>query len=1295
QVLQALQNSAGDSLEGCILECPAGLQALVEVLRDPREEVRNEVVVFLGHLTSSNLEVKKFVAFQEGFERLFDIMSSEGMLEGGSVIVKDCLLVCTNLLTGSSLTKALFCQSNCLKRFHQLIDVRAPEGEHQTPDAVPDPAMEPVEPVEPVEGQGDQGGVQPLAPAEASFMSKTRTDIACQALDLLLLLLGRDDESDAKRGERQSVVAAAEQGLLSEMLAHVAFSRAEAFSYAPVACRERAMRVVGALVQEHPTNQYNVGELLIQDVGLDSVGLATLVMKGALGETEVDPSIGEAFQWVLGCLFHGNELVCTQVVSHVVAPPPPPLELEDIEAWVPPVPPGKVLLDSLEASAKVVFDGGGFDGGAAGTAGQDGSGRRGSAAVHAADVMSRGCKIMAMLLTHGGGLAKEIALRVPLSAGPESHPTTLLHVLLRWLELATSRPPSPTPNPSNTPASKDRDSSSSSSSSSTPGPPSGNGDVNAEAGVSAEAISLMRLLCGWLYGCPAAVRELLANPANLFVVDVAAGRWGARGGLGGATDAQRVAVKGLACLTLALLLEYVEGVGAPSSVGSGGGGEWTRDLVLKIIQNRVGMSPFMASIEAAKRAFGEEEAAQRRRHRTARGRKNLDGGALVRGDAGGGGGGGALRLDPAFGPLLAQVSEEVRRRIISIFTHGGGGVGASGGGGSGGSSGSGDGLVAGTATEGGGGAEASNGSPGGGNGALGAASRGAGLAAVVEAQEGEIIGLREELSLALSRLPRGGGRDGGVSALEEALRDQVEELEAEMLDRSQETDKLRAQVVEARSEVEAEEESGKVLSSELQGLSVTVGSLERQLLDSEASCDGLRRQLDAGEDRSERESELSRQLKEARTRAFEAEDALERLRQQSLVEGAASDAAQEASFEAEAKWEEKVEQLQADLQAANARTEADSADGATPAEGAASAKLGLKLEETLAELDVDRKALQESETRAGQLERSLADVTAEVEASRREVALLREAAEAARLSHGAELEEAKAVEARREEERGEEAERAATEAKSTRQQLNNAVQRLAEASSGGDEQVKALQKELSAVRERGEQEVMEWRRRTEEGARQAKEEREEGARQAKEAKEDAARSEREMEMSEKKNNAHWTLQLEAKEAAFKHLEAEIKASMEESEAAAKASSARMELLEGEKARLGVQARQAEVLLARCARLEEAAATAGANTERRLREEMERGRELTTGAEGSVSALEIRLQEALAELSEQRAAAADLKTRLDQVQASLLQSEEDREAAGAREAAATTQAEALRQDVRAAEESLEQAIADLE
>lgn len=50
---------------------------------------------------------------------------------------------------------------------------------------------------------------------------------------------------------------------------------------------------------------------------------------------------------------------------------------------------------------------------------------------------------------------------------------------------------------------------------------------------------------------------------------------------------------------------------------------------------------------------------------------------------------------------------------------------------------------------------------------------GAGLASMVELQEKEIAVLREELSEALSRVPRGGGEGGGVSALEGALRNQV------------------------------------------------------------------------------------------------------------------------------------------------------------------------------------------------------------------------------------------------------------------------------------------------------------------------------------------------------------------------------------------------------------------------------------------------------------------------------------------------------------------------------------------
>lgn len=124
----------------------------------------------------------------------------------------------------------------------------------------------------------------PHAPA----MSEVQNDIACKALDVLMLLLAIDDgsdskqsngndggggggsegEGDGKRPERQTLVADVEDGMLSEMLVHVAFSRADAFSHAPAVCRERAMRVTGALVAGHPTNQYNMGEAsLLVEIG--------------------------------------------------------------------------------------------------------------------------------------------------------------------------------------------------------------------------------------------------------------------------------------------------------------------------------------------------------------------------------------------------------------------------------------------------------------------------------------------------------------------------------------------------------------------------------------------------------------------------------------------------------------------------------------------------------------------------------------------------------------------------------------------------------------------------------------------------------------------------------------------------------------------------------------------------------------------------------------------------------------------------------------------------------------------
>lgn len=115
-------------------------------------------------------------------------------------------------------------------------------------------------------------------------MTPMQLEIMSKALDLLLLVVEREagdggdsgaaagekkvagasggaGATESKRAERQSAVAGAESGLLSEMLAHVGFSRAEMFCRTPMACRERAMRVTGSLVDGHASNQYQLGEV--------------------------------------------------------------------------------------------------------------------------------------------------------------------------------------------------------------------------------------------------------------------------------------------------------------------------------------------------------------------------------------------------------------------------------------------------------------------------------------------------------------------------------------------------------------------------------------------------------------------------------------------------------------------------------------------------------------------------------------------------------------------------------------------------------------------------------------------------------------------------------------------------------------------------------------------------------------------------------------------------------------------------------------------------------------------------
>ena len=109
QILMELHNRAGTALENAIQLCPEGMTKLLRRLPDnSREEVRNQAIVLLLQLTDKNEEMKKTLAFNEGFDVIFRIIKSEGGAEDSGLVVQDCLHILKNIVTDSETCQRLF-----------------------------------------------------------------------------------------------------------------------------------------------------------------------------------------------------------------------------------------------------------------------------------------------------------------------------------------------------------------------------------------------------------------------------------------------------------------------------------------------------------------------------------------------------------------------------------------------------------------------------------------------------------------------------------------------------------------------------------------------------------------------------------------------------------------------------------------------------------------------------------------------------------------------------------------------------------------------------------------------------------------------------------------------------------------------------------------------------------------------------------------------------------------------------------------------------------------------------------
>jgi intracellular protein transport protein USO1 len=90
-------------------------------------------LLLLGDLTQSSTELQKLVAFENTFDRLFNLLQLEGGLSDGGIIVQDCLDLLANLIRQNSSNQSLFRESGCIPKLSELLKsaYAGPSGEEE------------------------------------------------------------------------------------------------------------------------------------------------------------------------------------------------------------------------------------------------------------------------------------------------------------------------------------------------------------------------------------------------------------------------------------------------------------------------------------------------------------------------------------------------------------------------------------------------------------------------------------------------------------------------------------------------------------------------------------------------------------------------------------------------------------------------------------------------------------------------------------------------------------------------------------------------------------------------------------------------------------------------------------------------------------------------------------------------------------------------------------------------------------------------------------------------------------
>lgn len=127
KLLTSLLENRSKEIQEIVLESPLGVSRLMDLLVDSREIIRNDALLLLIQLTKGNANIQKIVAFENAFDKLFDVINEEGCSDGG-IVVEDCLILMLNLLKNNSSNQQFFKEGSHIQKLAPMF-VLSPEVE--------------------------------------------------------------------------------------------------------------------------------------------------------------------------------------------------------------------------------------------------------------------------------------------------------------------------------------------------------------------------------------------------------------------------------------------------------------------------------------------------------------------------------------------------------------------------------------------------------------------------------------------------------------------------------------------------------------------------------------------------------------------------------------------------------------------------------------------------------------------------------------------------------------------------------------------------------------------------------------------------------------------------------------------------------------------------------------------------------------------------------------------------------------------------------------------------------------